>query len=292
MNIDLIEYKNDFLPLIINQLIDYSSFSFDTKIQDENTEYFDFEIYKCLKSPQERLRYFILYDLEKKESLQNLTTNIITDLDSIFNKDTNLLLKTLLKLFYYKVFFIPLNENIKEILYNCLQNDEYTYDARNLNILYLCKFGLIYPEEHLNRLIEYSIKNDNKCRTSIWSFEIRLILFYDILFPYEYIKEIIENFWNFKLLDKYISTRIILSMILSKNEQNKLIIQKIFIEKAEEIKEILSICSEGENISTIATILYLIKDYSNFEYFRDIVDICIEKKHTQNLQIDIPQEIE
>lgn len=81
-------------------------------------------------------------------------------------------------------------------------------------------------------------------------------------------------------------------MILSRNEQNKFIIQKILIEKAEEIKEILSICSEGENISIIATILYLLKDYSNFEYFRDINDICIEKKQTQNLQLDIPQEIE
>ena len=292
MNIDLVEYKNDFIPLAINQIIENCSFSSDKQIQSDNIEYFDFEIYNCLKSPHERLRYFILYDLQQNESLNLLKTNIISDLNSIIENDTHLLLKTLLRLFYYKVFFIPLNEIIKDILYNSLQNEEFTYEARNLNILYLCKFGLFYSEEHLDRLMEFSIENDNKCRSNIWSFEIRLILFYDILLQYNYINEIIENFWDYNLLDKYIATRIILSMILSGNEQNKLIIQRIFIEKPAEIKELLSICAEGENISIIAAIIYLIKDYPNYKYFEDIVDLCIEKKQKQNLHIDITQETE
>ena len=70
-------------------------------------------------------------------------------------------------------------------------------------------------------------------------------------------------------MDKYLFIHIILAMLLSNIEKNKENIQRFFREKEEQIKEILIICSEGKNISIITTILYLIKDIDNYNYFND-----------------------
>lgn len=293
MNIDLVEYKNDITTLVFNQLIEESSFSSgNEELNADDVEYFDLDIYNCLKTPQERIRYFILYNIANKEILCNIITNIINDLEMIFINDVDLFLKTLLKLFGYNNYFIPVNDKIPKILYKSLQNEDFTNDSLKVNLLYICKYGLIYSEEELFHLYEFSIKNDSICRSNIFHLILYLLLFHNIIIPFEYINELIDKFWDLKTIEKYLFTRIILSMILSKSEINKLTIQKFFSERAKEVKEILMICSDGENIPIIATIVFMIQNYDNYEYFLDIVQLCIEKKKNQNLQVHIPQEDE
>lgn len=297
MSFDLINYKKTINPFTYNQLIEYSNLSNEIKNENESDndqydiiEYFDLMLYSCLKSPSERLRYVVLYDFENKEEINNIRTKIIIDLEIIFSKDTYLFLKTLQKLLIYNVDFIPSNTEIHKCLYRLLQNQELTFEVKSIIISYFKKFGVLYSDFEINNLIQISFTQDNDCKTSIWSLILRLILFHGFVFQYKFLITINNLFWELKVLDKYLFIHIILAMLLSNIEKNKENIQRFFREKEEQIKEILIICSEGKNISIITTILYLIKDIDNYNYFKDILDQCIEKKQEQNLKVFILQE--
>ena len=69
-----------------------------------------------------------------------------------------MLIKTLLKLFQYDAEFIPSYKKINEILYESLQNDELTNDARQLIVLYFNSQGLMYSQEEIDNLIIFSIQ--------------------------------------------------------------------------------------------------------------------------------------
>lgn len=93
--------------------------------------------------------------------------------------------------------------------------------------------------------------------------------------------------WDLKANDKFLIPQIILGMLLSRKNENQDVIKKLFTQNSELIKSVFLNYAEGENISTISTILYLIKYYVNYDYFREIIDICEENKEKHALEVYI-----
>ena len=85
----------------------------------------------------------------------------------------------------------------------------------------------------------------------------------------------VNLFDNLKTKDKFLIARIILSMLASKNEENKQVIYILFMQQLNLIKNILFECSDGENIKTVAAILDIVKTYPNFAFFKDLNDLYI-----------------
>lgn len=289
--------KEEFQSLITNWLLDdtFSEKQNDLTIVDEydeenQEEYFDIELFEHLETSIERLRYFVLYRLKNVKDLNTIMTKIIIDLQTAIDHDAYVLIKTLLKLFQYDAEFIPSYKKINEILYESLQNDELTNDARQLIVLYFNSQGLMYSQEEIDNLIIFSIQNDNECRTSIWKLLIRFIMVNSYSLALENIMNMIDLFPELKTLDKYYVTHIMLAMFISDNEENNINIKTIFMKSEESMKDILFICAEGENITIISAILYYIKNLENFDKFEDLIIYCREKKINENLKILIVQD--
>lgn len=277
------DYKESSFERLKDLLIrksDFCQFKSDNDINEENDciDYFDMEMYNALKTPIERMRYFVLYDLKKVEELYEVIGQILDDINSSLNDDYYVLLKTLLKLFQYDSDSIPSSLQIYEILKKTILEEELTNDSKKLIIFYYSNFGLLYSLEDLIELIEFSLQIDDKRRTSIWSLELRMILIYNYTLPKKLFSKMIFLFENLRTVDKYLITQIILAMILSKNENNHKTINIIFIEHSKLIKEILFCCAEGENVFTITAILHSIEKYSNFDFDKELIDFCNEVK--------------
>ncbi len=115
------DYKESSFERLKDLLIrqsDFCQFKSDNDINEENDciDYFDMEMYNALKTPIERMRYFVLYDLKKVEELYEVIGQILDDINSSLNDDYYVLLKTLLKLFQYDSDSIPSSLQIYEIL--------------------------------------------------------------------------------------------------------------------------------------------------------------------------------
>ena len=200
------------------------------------------------------------------------------DIEQSLNKDTYASLKALLKLFQYRAVQIPSNFRIFKVLKDSILDEELSADSKKLILLYYQKYRDLYSLEELLRLFEYSLKEDNKCRTNIWMLEMRMVLLYNYTLPLDYFIEMINLFWDLKTIDKYLVSHIILAMLSSSNEENKKTIKKFLRENAQLFKEILITCSEGENISIISLIVCLIEKYSSFDFLPDIIDYCKQRK--------------
>lgn len=187
-------------------------------------------MYNSLGTPSERLRYFVLYEMEQKEDLLKINDKIMNDLKTICATDTYLLFKSLLKLFKYENSIIPVENHIFSILYESIQNDDYSMDASELISLYYKKSGPIYSISSLFHLVDFSIETE-KTRTSIWFLLIKLIFIYKYVLPSNYLNEMFKIFDQLKTIDKYLFTQIILVMLASKNHENNLIIKDFFFTK-------------------------------------------------------------
>ena len=133
--------------------------------------------------------------------------------------DTYWLFKSLLKLFKYENSIIPVDNHIFSILYESIQNDDYSMDASELISLYYKKSGPIYSISSLFHLVDFSIETE-KTRTSIWFLLIKLIFIYKYVLPSNYLNEMFKIFDQLKTIDKYLFTQIILVMLASKNHEN------------------------------------------------------------------------
>lgn len=116
-----IDYKQQEIQRIIDILIQKSNMDLvmEPEFVDDDSEIiddFDFDLYKILQTPIERMRYFVLYDLKDKNDINIIIEQLFNDINSCLHCDHYLLLKTLLKLFQYDVDQIPSNFEIYSIL--------------------------------------------------------------------------------------------------------------------------------------------------------------------------------
>lgn len=281
-------YKNSAFQQVINSMLytDDEKSDEESFFSNENDQdYFEIDQFFLLNTSIERLRYFVLYKMKKKEDLQKIMTQILIDINNSLNNDTYVIIKAIQTLFWYQADFIPFCLEINSILYNALFDNDLSYDSKNLIILYYEKFGIIYSNEEILQLMDFSIKNNNNCRANIWKLEFRLILFYDYSLPVVMLSKIIVLYDDLKTVDKFLLTHIIASMLLSDNLENKNNIHTVFIENEKLMKNILMECADGKNITIITLILHLIKSYQNYNYYCDIYSHCITKKESENLNI-------
>lgn len=286
------DYKEEKLQSLISGflldntfLTEQNDFTFDESDEENQEEYFDIDLFLNLETSIERLRYFVLYKLKNIKDLNDIMTKIIIDLKIAIDNDEYVLIKTLIVLFSYKANFIPSFTKIYQILYNSLKNEDLTNDARELIILYYKSYDRIYSQEEIDNLIIFLINNDNKCRTSIFKLLIRLIILNSYCFALEFIINIIDLFPDLNILDKYYVTHIILAMLISINDENHMIVKNIFTNFENQMKDILFICAEGENITAISAILFYIRDYENYDKYEDLMILCKERKEKENLRI-------
>ena len=289
-NIFLKYKKNKILRVIDLLLKENGNNSIRCAFNLENIEYFDFDQFSLLETSVERLRYFVLYKLKNRSDLELIMTKLIIDMKVSMKNDIYVVLKVLQTLFLYQATFIPLDANINSIIFNSMFDINLSYDAKILIELYYEKLELRYSNDDILTLIEYSIYNNDKCRTNIWKLELQLILLYNYCLPSEFIKKIINLYGDLNMANKHLLTQLIFSMLISENEENKNNIKEIFYEDEELIRDILIDCSDGENITVITTILYCIRFYNNYDYFSDIIDLCILKKDEDDLNVYIIQE--
>lgn len=256
------------------------------KSPKDDKEFFNNDLYHTFQTPQERLRYFVLYELQDKKNINNLREVLLNDLNEVMIIDYYVVIKTLQMLFKYEAQFIPLDIKIFSILLECFKIEKVSFEAEQLTKMYFGKFGPIFSYSSILELIDFSIHNEN-CRTIIWSFLLKIIVAYNYSLPLKYLSKIILLFGDLKANDKFLIPQIILGMLLSRKNENQDVIKKLFTQNSEIIKSILVNCAEGENISIISTILYLIKFYDNYDYFKEIIDICEENKEKQALEVYI-----
>lgn len=226
--------------------------------------------------------------MEQKEDLLKINDKIMNDLKTICATDTYLLFKSLLKLIKYENSIIPVDNHIFLFFYESIQNDDYSMDASELISLYYKKSGPIYSISSLFHLVDFSIETE-KIRTRIWFLLIKLIFIYKYVLPSNYLNEMFKIFDQLKTIDKYLFTQIILVMLASNNHENHKIIKDFFLQNNKFLKEVLYICAEGENVTTITTILNLIQSFPNFNYFYDLIDYCKCKSESQNINLLIYQ---
>lgn len=287
-----IDYKDLNLVRLIELLIqcidqDQENEQIEEQNDDDSIDYFNLNLFKNLQTPLERMRYFVLYSLESEEVLNDVKEILLDDIMSTLNEDQYVLLKTLLKLVQYDADLVPANFQIYEILKESMINEDLTMDATNLILFYYSQYGMIYSIDDILSLIKYSLEKDDKCRTSIWSLFLRLILLYNYILPRNILAEMIKSFPDYKTIDKYLISQIILAMVLSKNDENKETINYLFVELAGEIKDILFCCAEHENIFTILAIIHSIEKYPIFDFFEELIDYCNEKIKEENINVQI-----
>lgn len=295
-----IEFKKNYRSVMIKWLLKNNQSEYnlndDQNIENDENEsqndmiFFDFDIFFNLKAPIERLRYFVLYKVQRENDLHLILKQIIKDIEDSLNSDNYVILKTLLTLFSYNTDTIPSDMKIFQILFDSIQDYELSEDSAKLIILYYDKLGPIFSTQNINNLIEFSLNGDNKCRTFIWKLLVRLILIYSYNLSIDYFSCMVKLFDDLKSNDKFILSHIILAMILSDNEENNQIVKKVFNNYEEILKYILINCANGENITVITTILQLIEEYDNFKYFSDIIEYCIDLRVSEDIDVYILQD--
>lgn len=85
----------------------------------------------------------------------------------------------MLRLVQYDADWVPANFQIYEIVKESKINEDITMDAINFILFYYSKYGMIYSIDD----ILSSLEKEDKCRTSIWSLFLGLILLYNYKLP-------------------------------------------------------------------------------------------------------------
>ena len=273
-----ISYKKTKDKLVITKFLD--------KINDNNSQivndkqeneiediHFEIQSYFQLLSPQERIRYFVIYEIDNICNLNLIRIQLLKDIDEILVNDIFIVFKAIEKLFYYKTDFIPNNNIILTTILNSVIDFKFSEISAKLIVLYYGKYENCFSKSDILKLLVFSILNEKEIRPIIWQLITNLVFLNNFTIPYQNIIEMLDIYDNLNYNCKNILTNLIFALQSCHNIENNKTIKSIFFQKESLMKHILICGINGENKITIQMIFQLISKYENFDFYKDIIDV-------------------